>query len=242
MSRPVIALTCYVEQTRWGAWDTRAAVLPWVYVEGLERAGARVVILPPDSVDADVLTRLDGLVIAGGADVDPARYGQEPHPTTDTPRHDRDGGEVTLYLGARELGLPVLGICRGLQVMAVAEGGSLIQHLPDVVGDSRHREELGTFSAHGATFTPGTLAATLVGAESSTVNSSHHQAVADAGRLTVTGWADDGTVESAEDPAARFVLGVQWHPEQSGDEASERLFAAFVEAARERMPATPTAG
>jgi len=238
MSRPVIGLTCYVEQARWGAWDARAAVLPSVYIESVERAGARVVILPPYSRDADVVTRLDGLVIAGGADVDPARYGHEPLPTTDVPRHDRDAGEITLYLGARAVGLPVLGICRGLQVMAVAEGGSLIQHLPDVVGDSRHREELGTFSAHGATFVPGSLAATLVGAESATVNSAHHQAVADAGRLTVTGWADDGTVESAEDPTARFVLGVQWHPEQSGDEASERLFAAFVEAARERMPAT----
>ena len=235
MSRPVIGLTCYVEPARWGAWDTRAALVHWEYVESIENAGARVVILPPDSVDADVLDRLDGLVIAGGADVDPSRYGAEPHPTTDPPRHDRDAGEITLYRGARQRDLPVLGICRGLQVMAVAEGGHLIQHLPDVVGDARHREQLGTFSEHAATFTPGSLAATLVGSAQARVNSSHHQSVADAGTLTVTGWADDDTVEAAEDPTASFVLGVQWHPEQLTDPVSQRLFGAFVDAARQRV-------
>jgi putative glutamine amidotransferase len=230
--RPVIGLTCYVEQARWGAWDQRAALIPWTYVARLEAAGARVVILPPDSTDADVLDRLDGLVISGGADVDPARYGQEPHATTDVPRLERDSGEVVLYQGARDRDLPVLGICRGLQVMAVAEGGSLVQHLPDVVGDTRHRDAPGTFNDHGATFAEGSLAAAVVGASAVVVNSSHHQSVADVGSLTATGWADDGTIETAEDPAARFVLGVQWHPEAAVDPAvSDRIFRALVQAA-----------
>jgi putative glutamine amidotransferase len=135
-------------------------------------------------------------------------------------------------------GLPVLGICRGLQVMAVAEGGALHQHLPDVVGDARHREAFGTFSEHGATFTPGSLAHSLVGADEALVNSSHHQAVSHAGRLTVTGWAADGTIEAAEDPAARFVVGVQWHPEQAQDEVSARIFAALVAAAADYRAST----
>jgi putative glutamine amidotransferase len=232
MKRPVIGLSCYVEQAKWGAWDVRAAIIPWTYVESLERAGARVVILPPDSHDADVLDRLDGLVIAGGADVDPQAYGQTPHETTDTPRTDRDSGEFTLYRGARERDLPVLGICRGMQVMAVAEGGSLIQHLPDVVGDTKHREAFGTFSEHHATFEPDSRVAQIVGASEATVNSSHHQAVDQAGNLTITGWAHDGTAESLEDPTARFVLGVQWHPEQASDQIAQRMFTAFVDAAR----------
>ncbi len=233
--RPVIGLTCYVEQARWGAWDQRAALIPWSYVQRLEAAGARVVILPPDSTDADVLDRLDGLVISGGADVDPDRYGHEPHPTTDPPRLERDAGEIVLYEGARRRDLPVLGICRGLQIMAVAEGGTLVQHLPDHVGDTRHRDEPGTFNDHGATFAGGSLAADVVGAHDVVVNSSHHQSVADAGSLTVTGWADDGTIEAAEDPTGSFVLGVQWHPEAVEDPAvSDRVFAAFVRAAASR--------
>jgi putative glutamine amidotransferase len=203
------------------------------YIESLERAGARAVILPPDSIDAEVLDRLDGLLLIGGADIGPANYGAEPHPTTDTPRTDRDAGEITLYRGARARHLPVLGVCRGLQVMAVAEGGRLHQHLPDVIGDAHHREQLGTFSEHPATFAPGTLAHQVVGTGEAIVNSSHHQSVADAGTLTVTGWADDGTVESAEDPSDPFVLGVQWHPEQLTTEVSQRLFEGFVEAARQ---------
>ena len=232
VTRPVIGLTCYVEPARWGAWDQPAALVPLAYVERLERAGARVVILPPDSLDDEVLDRLDGLVIAGGADVGPGHYGAEPHPTTDVPRTRRDAGELLLYRGARARDLPVLGICRGLQIMAVAEGGTLEQHLPDVVGDTRHREAPGTFNEHGARFAAGSLAAAVVGAQELVVNSSHHQAVADAGRLTVTGWSDDGTVETAEDPSGRFVLGVQWHPEAADDPAvSDRVFAALVAAA-----------
>ena len=231
MSRPVVGLTCYVEPAAWGAWSTRAALIHTAYVDCLTEAGARVVILPPDDGD-EVLDRLDGLVIAGGADIDPAHYGHEPHATTDVPRADRDASELTLYRGARRRGIPVLGICRGLQVMAGAEGGHLHQHLPEVDGDLRHRDAPGTFSEHGATFTPGSLAARVTGSTTATVNSSHHQAVADAGALTVSGWADDDTIETVEDPSAPFVLGVQWHPEQGADDTSRRLFATFTDAAR----------
>jgi putative glutamine amidotransferase len=231
MSRPVIGLTCYVEPASWGAWNTQAALIHTAYTDALTDAGMRVVILPPDDSD-EVLDRLDGLVIAGGADIDPAHYGHEPHHTTDVPRTDRDESELVLYRGARRRDMPVLGICRGLQVMAVAEGGHLHQHLPDVVGNVRHRDAPGTFSEHGATFVAGSLAQRVLGCTEATVNSSHHQAVDNAGALTASGWADDGTIETAEDPAAHFVLGVQWHPEQSGDDMSRRIFAAFTEAAR----------
>lgn len=231
LSRPVVGLTCYIERARWGVWDEQAALIGVDYLRSLTDAGARVVILPPDTVDDEVLDRIDGLVIAGGPDVDPARYGARAVPTTDSPRVERDAAELLLYRGARERCMPVFGICRGLQIMAVAEGGNLHQHLPAVVGNTRHRDALGTYNAHGAVFKPDSLVAGIVGAQRVTVNSSHHQGVADAGRLTVTGWADDGTVEVAEDPAAPFVLGVQWHPEVDTTEVSARIFTAFVRAA-----------
>ena len=227
--RPVIGISCYGEQARWGAWDVEAVVLHRAYVRALEAAGAAV--LPPvadeESVDA-VVSRLDAVVIAGGADIDPAYYGAEPHETTDRPRTDRDSTERRIYASARERGLPVLGICRGMQMMAVASGGSLIQDLPSAGYGTLHREQLGAFTEHKATFADGSLVASILGAGESVVNSSHHQAVADAGSLVVTGVAEDGTVEVVEDPSAPFVLGVQWHPEMTDD---LRLFAALVAAA-----------
>jgi len=232
VGRPIVGVTCYRSPARWGPWDRPADLVPVTYVESLARAGVRAVILPPDPVDAEVLDRLDGLVLAGGSDVDPARYGAVPHPTTDPPARERDAGELVMYRGARLRGLPVLGICRGLQLMVVAEGGSLHQQLPDLSGTILHRPGPGRFVDHGATFAAGSVAATAVGAEHATVNSSHHQAVDDPGRLTITGWADDGTVEAAEDPMAEFVLGVQWHPEETPDDpVSDHLFAAFAQAA-----------
>lgn len=231
MSRPVVGLTGYRTVARWGPWDRAADLIPVAYVESLARVGVRAVLLPPDPVDADVLDRLDGLVLAGGSDIDPGLSGTVPGPWTDTPARDRDAGECLLYRGARLRRLPVLGICRGLQLMVVAEGGRLHQHLPDLPGAILHRPRPGQFVDHGATFAPGSVAAGAVGAVRATVNSSHHQAVADPGRLTVTGWAEDDTVEAAEDPAAEFVLGVQWHPEETpGDPVSARVFAAFARA------------
>lgn len=232
MSRPVIGLTCYVERARWNAWDEPAALIGQNYVGSLANAGALVAIIPPDATDELVLDRIDGLVLSGGPDVDPSCYGATPHAATGSPRRQRDTAEIALYRGARERNMPVLGICRGLQIMAVATEGSLHQHLPDLVANTVHRKAPGTFTEHGATFAPGSLIAKIAGEQRVTVNSSHHQAVADPGALTVTGWADDGTIEVAADLAAHFSLGVQWHPEAAGSALSARLFAAFVVAAR----------
>ncbi len=230
MARPVIGVSTYNEPASWGAWNrVPAAQLQWAYVAKLQGAGARVVLLPPDATDVDVLDLLDGLVLTGGADVDARRYGAEPDVTADVPRELRDDSELTLYRGAIARDLPVLGICRGLQIMAVAEGGSLHQHLFDVVGDWRHREIAGTFVTHGARFAADSQVARIFGTTAMDVNSSHHQAVADPGRLTITGWADDDSVEVCELPDHRFVLGVQWHPEVLDD---PRLFDSFVDAAR----------
>ena len=235
MNQPVIGLTSYLEPAKWGAWDIPAALIPWNYVNKLQAAGASVVILPPDADNYEAISRLDGLVMAGGADIEPARYGEVHQEGTDKPRVERDASELGLYRAAREANLPVFGICRGLQIMAVAHGGSLHQHLPDLVGNTLHRDAPGTFNSHGATFTPGSLIAGLVGATEVTVNSSHHQAVNSPGDLTVTGYAEDGTIEVCEDPSAEFVLGVQWHPEFSNDEqVSENLFRAFVKACANR--------
>ena len=229
MNQPVIGLTSYLEPAKWGSWDIPAALIPWNYVSKLQAAGASVVILPPDADNHEAISRLDGLVMAGGADIEPTLYGAAHQEGTDKPRTERDASELGLYRAARAANLPVFGICRGLQIMAVAHGGSLHQHLPDLVGNTLHRDAPGTFNNHGASFTPGSLIAELVGALEVTVNSSHHQAVNSPGDLTVTGYAEDGTIEVCEDPSAEFVLGVQWHPEFSNDEkVSENLFQAFV--------------
>ncbi len=240
MSRPVIGLSCYVEPAQWGAWQMPAALVPEWYLDLLHSAGADVAILPPDN-DPGVLDRLDGLALAGGADVDARLYGAEPHPSADLPRESRDASELALYRHARELRMPVLGICRGLQLMAVAHGGTLVQHVPDLDTETVHRERPGTFVGHSAGFAEGSLAAALLGAGPVAVNSSHHQSVDSPGDLTVSGWADDGTVEACEDPAADFCIGVQWHPEHPDRRAADApLLAAFVDAAsryRERLTA-----
>jgi putative glutamine amidotransferase len=226
--RPVIGITTYVEPASWAVWhDQRAVLLPWDYVQAVTAAGGRAVLLPPDDVDADVLSVLDGLILAGGADIGPDLYGAAAEPLTD-PRPDRDAGELTLLRAALERDVPVLGVCRGMQLLAAACGGRLHQHLPDVVGHDLHRPAPGVYGTHAVRFAEGSRIAALMGGDRE-VNSYHHQAVADAGSLTVTGWADDGVVEACEDPARRFVLGVQWHPEAARD---ARLFAALVDAAR----------
>ena len=229
---PVVGLSTYLEPARWGAWDVVAALIPHWYLDLLHGAGVDVVLLPPGGSPGAV-DRLDGLVLAGGADVDARRYGADPHTTADAPRTSRDESETALYRRARALGLPVLGICRGLQVMAVAHGGTLHQDLPEVPGTIVHRERPGQFVDHRATFAPGTLAAQIYGTEPVVVNSSHHQAVDSAGTLLVSGRAEDGTVEACEDPEAAFCLGVQWHPEHPdrrvADQALLRRFAAAAE-------------
>jgi len=235
--RPVIGVSCYGERAAWGAWDVDAVVLHRAYVVAVEESGAAAVMIPPVSDESSVnavLGRLDAIVIAGGADVNPADYGDTPHETTDRPRLDRDATERRLYRGARDRGLPVLGICRGMQVMAVEAGGRLLQDLPSAGYGQTHREKPGTFTEHGATFVEGSLIARVLDTHETVVNSSHHQAVADPGSLTVSGHASDGTLEALEDPDAAFVLGVQWHPEMTDD---RRLFEALAVAARQHAHA-----
>ena len=235
MPRPVIALSCYLEPARWGAWDVVGAVLPIWYLDLFQGAGANVVLTTPDAdPDPSVLDRVDGLVLVGGADVDSTLYGEQPHETADAPRITRDRTEMALYRGARERGLPFLGICRGLQIMAVCHGGSLHQNLPDV-SELVHREVPGQFVDHAATFTEGSLIARSLGTTELIVNSSHHQAVKDPGDLTVTGLAPDGTIEVLEDRNAPFALGVQWHPEHPDRRiADSGLIEAFLDACTAR--------
>ncbi|WP_426510662.1 gamma-glutamyl-gamma-aminobutyrate hydrolase family protein [Dactylosporangium sp. McL0621] len=227
MTRPIVGISAYAEPARWGVWDTRAVLVPEAYVRMVRAAGARAVVLPPDEQDdaKELIGRLDALVLAGGADIEPGRYGADAHPATRT-RPDRDAGELALLTAALEADRPVLGVCRGMELLAVAYGGSLIQHLPDVLGSERHQPAPGVYGTHPARFAPGSRAARVFGATAE-VNSYHHQAVGSPGALTVTGWADDEVVEAVEDPAKRFVLGVQWHPEEAGD---VRPFAALVAA------------
>ncbi|WP_412542811.1 gamma-glutamyl-gamma-aminobutyrate hydrolase family protein [Longispora sp. K20-0274] len=220
--RPVIGITAYREPASWSVWSVPAVLIPATYVECVTAAGGHPVVLPPDPSPA-ILSRLDGLVLAGGADVSPGRYGAEPHERT-VSRPDRDEGELALLAAAGDL--PVLGVCRGMQLMAVHAGGRLFQHLPDELGHTGHQPEPGVFGAHPATFAPGSLAESIFGLHGE-VNSYHHQGVADPGSLTATGWAADGVIEVLEDPDREFYLGVQWHPEELRD---GRLFEALVRA------------
>jgi putative glutamine amidotransferase len=234
-TRPLIGLSTYVQPVRFGPGEMLAAALPMAYVKAVHGAGGRAVLITPDDPGADVLERLDGLVLTGGSDVDPARYGETPHAATIV-RPERDEAEVLLLRAALAADLPVLGVCRGLQVMAVAYGGRLSQHLPESLGTHLHRPaDAPGYSGHTVGTVAGTLCRKILG-EELVVNCSHHQGIADPGRLTVGGWStDDDLVEAAEDSDHAFVLGVQWHPEDSGD---HRLFAALVQAARDRREAS----
>lgn len=230
--RPIVGITSYVAPASWGVWrDVPAALVPQAYVRAVTAAGGRAVVLPPDDRDADVLRALDALVLTGGPDVDPARYGERPGPYTKS-RPERDSAELALLAAALEADLPLLAVCRGMQLLAVAYGGRLHQHLPDVVGDDRHQVAIARHGWHAIRFAPRSRIAELM-AGSDRVNTYHHQGVAEFGRLTPTAWAEDDVVEALEDPQRRFVLGVQWHPEVSGD---HRLFAALVDAARAGRP------
>ncbi|MCU7723747.1 gamma-glutamyl-gamma-aminobutyrate hydrolase family protein [Actinoplanes sp. KI2] len=225
--RPIIGITTYVLPATFGVWhDLPSALVPYDYVAAVHEAGGRAVLLPPDDQDADVLARLDGLVLAGGPDLEPGRYGAAREPLTES-HPERDAGEFALVRQALELDLPLLGVCRGMQVLTVAAGGRLHQHLPDVLGHEKHRPAPGVYGEHEARFEPGSRIDALMG-DDVVIHCYHHQGVADPGALTVTGWAEDGLPEAVEDRAKRFVLGVQWHPEVVRD---RRLFGALVAAA-----------
>ena len=231
MSRPLIGITTYAQNARWGVWDLPAALIPLDYVDAVERAGGRPVLVPPSEEAVDeTLEALDGIVFSGGADVDPARYGAEAHPETDTPQARRDAGEMALLHAALERDMPTLAICRGFQLLNVARGGDLVQHLPESLGTDDHRQIPGEFAVHPVEIKPGSRLASIVG-ERADVTSHHHQAAGRVGEgLIETAWAADGTLEAFEDPDKRFTVGIQWHPEASEDHA---LFEALVEQARE---------
>jgi putative glutamine amidotransferase len=236
MDRPLIGITMLVERARWGVWDQPALLVPRQYPDAVQRAGGRALLLAPDPQDTRepdrLLDLLDGVMLTGGADVDPSSYGAEAHPQTSGTSPERDAFELALAAGALERDLPLLGVCRGMQLMNVARGGTLHQHLPDVLGHEEHRRVSGSFDGadHDVALEPGSLAARAAGEEHHATKSHHHQGVDRVGEgLAVTGRAPDGLVEALELPGRRFALGVQWHPE--ADEAS-RLIAALVAEAR----------
>jgi len=235
---PVIGISAYREQARWGKWETDAVVLPHRYPDRVAKAGGIPVLLPPVPGISEVMGRLDGLVLSGGGDIDPAGYGAEPHPETTSVRPHRDAAEAELLSAAIRRGLPVLGICRGLQVINVAMGGSLHQHLPDVVGHHGHASAPGSYGAHPVRVKDGSQLAGILGrTQVDEVPTQHHQAVQRLGDgLTAVAWSDDGLIEAVEldTPGCPFTVAVQWHPE-AGDDLS--LFHALVAAARTRAPA-----
>jgi putative glutamine amidotransferase len=234
MSRPRIGISSYVEDARWGHWSQLAAIVPYSYVRAVEHAGGRAFLLPPSSDGVEeTLDAIDGLVLSGGGDLDPTLYGDEPHPATGGVSPERDAAEVALLQAALARDMPVLAVCRGSQILNVVRGGDLVQHLPEVVGDERHREAPGEFADHAVTLDSDSRVGSLLGGLS-TVKSHHHQGFGAIGaELREVGWAEDGTIEALEDPARRFAVGVLWHPEEGDDYA---LFRALVEEAARYTP------
>ncbi|HEY7072370.1 MAG TPA: gamma-glutamyl-gamma-aminobutyrate hydrolase family protein [Acidimicrobiales bacterium] len=227
---PRVGLPTYVEPARWGAWDRPAALLPHSYVTAVAGAGGLAVLLPPADPAAAgrALDGLDALILTGGADVDPGRYDAGRDPATQPPRPDRDAWESALALAALDRDLPLLAICRGAQVLNVALGGTLDQHLPAIVGHAAHLPEPGVFGAVTVRLAPGSAVAAILGAEVK-VSCYHHQSLRRLGRdVEAVGWADDGTIEAAVVAGRRFAVAVQWHPEEGDD---QRLFRALVAAA-----------
>jgi putative glutamine amidotransferase len=230
-AKPVIGITSYpAERVRYGVWEEAVIMVPASYVVALEHAGGRPLVLPPsaDSL-AETLDLVDAIILSGGGDVDPEHYGAEPHPATDSPRRERDDAELALLTAALERDMPTLAVCRGSQVLNVARGGDLVQHLPDALGHDRHRHTPGQFADHDVTVEPGSRLGAVLG-DRAPVKSHHHQGIGRLGEgLIPVAWAEDGTVEGLEDPTKRFALGVLWHPEEGEDFA---LFRALVEQAR----------
>jgi putative glutamine amidotransferase len=233
MRRPDIGITTYRESASWGVWQRPADLLGAGYADAVADAGGAPVLLPPlPEVVLDALPALDGLVLAGGADIDPRRYGAVRDPATGPPRQDRDETELELARACLERDIPLLAICRGMQVLNVALGGSLLQHLPDVAGTAAHRAGDGCFHERTIDVAPGSRLAALVG-DRLDVHCYHHQAVDRlADGLRAVAWSEDGVVEAVEPvQPAGFLLAVQAHPEESAD---RRLFAALTEAAARR--------
>lgn len=230
---PRIGLTTYRERAAWGVWDEPADLLPATYADSITAAGGVALLLPPAATDLGraavaALDVLDGLVLTGGADIDPARYSAERDAHTGVPRPDRDAWEIALAHAALQRGVPVLAICRGMQVLNVALGGDLVQHLPDAVGTDLHCPAVGEHGRHDVSLAAESRVGAMLGA-AATVATYHHQAVRRVGAdLVATGWAADGTVEALEHAGPGWVVAVQWHPEVHD---GAPLFDGFVDAA-----------
>jgi putative glutamine amidotransferase len=228
--KPVIGITTYLTPAAWGAWNLDAALVPADYVRGVVAAGGAPLLVPPGADISVTLSVVDGLVFTGGSDLDPELYRAEPHAETNGVVRERDDFELELMRAALERDVPLLAICRGSQVLNVARGGDLEQHVPDRVGTDLHKQVPGVFADHDVEMLGGTRLASLLGARHG-VKSHHHQGFGEVGDgLRVAARAPDGTVEALEDPAARFALGVLWHPEAGEDRA---LFVALVGEAAE---------
>lgn len=244
-SMPVIGLTTYLEQAKQGVWDVRAAFLPQQYFDAVSASGGVAVLLPPqsapDAAAAAVLDGLDGLILTGGLDVQPELYGAPRHPLTDPARPDRDAWELALFRGAEKRRMPVLAICRGLQLVNVARGGTLHQHLPEALGTERYRIGGGVFATNEVTVDDGSKLAALVGGGPIDVHSYHHQGVDRLGDgLVVSARTDDGLVQAFEGDGDQYLVGVQWHPEENAED--RRLFAGLVaEASVYSRTRTPSA-
>jgi putative glutamine amidotransferase len=235
---PIIGVSTYLEQAQTEVWNVPASFLPKTYMDAVTEAGGIAVLLPPQTVTAEiartVVSRLDGLIVSGGADVDPSRYGQDAHPRTGTPRTDRDDWEDMLLTAAIDAELPFLGICRGIQMLNVALGGTLIQHLPDVNSIETYQPAPAVFGQAEVTIEPASKLGSLLnlGAEPLRIHVYHHQAIdMVANGLVVTARTDDGVIEAVEHEKVPFGMAVQWHPEEN--ETDHRLFAGLIEAARE---------
>jgi putative glutamine amidotransferase len=228
-----IGIPAAIERVRWGPWEADSDMMPRSYGAAVQRAGGLVLLLSPDPAAASDpdqwLDHLAGIILAGGSDVDPALYGEDRHPHTGPCWPERDAFEIALAGRAVERDLPVLGICRGMQLLNVALGGTLDQHLPDSLGHDEHRHTPGSFGDHEVRLEPGSLAARAAGGERVTIKSHHHQGIERIGDgLLVTGWSvREDIAEAVEMRDRRFVLGVQWHPEA---DARDRVVASFVEA------------
>jgi putative glutamine amidotransferase len=236
MARPLIGVCAAVEQASFGVWTLEHAVLlPLTYAESIERAGGMPALLPPDPTSAEnpdeLLDRVDALVLGGGADIDPESQGVEPHPETIGTNPARDRFEMALTRRAVERGIPLLGVCRGMQVMNVAYGGSLVQHIPDRLGTDRHRPVPGSWAEHDVRIEPDSLVAAAAGGEQLTVKTHHHQGVDRIpDSLRASAWAtDDDSVEAIESADGDFALGVLWHPEE---DPADRIITSLVDRAR----------
>ncbi len=236
MTRPVIGICAAIESAQWAAWEVVVNLSPRAYSLAVQRAGGLALILPPDDVVAEapdeLLDMIDGLILAGGSDIDPGSYGAKPHPETRGTRPERDRFEIALGTRALERDMPVLGICRGMEMLNVIQGGTLNQHIP---GLELHRHTPGAFTDHRVRLESGSLAERVVGAELTEVKSAHHQGLEELGEgVVASGHADDGLVEAIELSGRSFAVGVLWHPEE--DEQS-RVVGSFVDEARDRMKA-----